>query len=141
MTRHRWRALVPYEVTDEDARRLVQGDYPGADLPPEQIAGDESPPLNDERPFLGLHNVVREDAGVFCWACEQPWSEEVAAAPCPGEPEGELTYVGPDGRRVDPHERRAPQGAGGIGHHLGGIGRNDPCPCGSGLKFKRCHGR
>lgn len=20
-------------------------------------------------------------------------------------------------------------------------GRNDPCPCGSGLKFKRCHGR
>ena len=20
------------------------------------------------------------------------------------------------------------------------IGRNDPCPCGSGLKFKRCHG-
>jgi uncharacterized protein len=21
------------------------------------------------------------------------------------------------------------------------IGRNDPCPCGSGLKFKRCHGR
>ena len=21
-----------------------------------------------------------------------------------------------------------------------GVGRNDPCPCGSGLKFKRCHG-
>jgi uncharacterized protein YecA (UPF0149 family) len=21
-----------------------------------------------------------------------------------------------------------------------GIGRNDPCPCGSGKKFKRCHG-
>lgn len=20
------------------------------------------------------------------------------------------------------------------------VGRNDPCPCGSGLKFKRCHG-
>jgi uncharacterized protein len=20
-------------------------------------------------------------------------------------------------------------------------GRNDPCPCGSGKKFKRCHGR
>jgi preprotein translocase subunit SecA len=20
------------------------------------------------------------------------------------------------------------------------IGRNDPCPCGSGLKFKKCHG-
>jgi hypothetical protein len=23
----------------------------------------------------------------------------------------------------------------------GDVGRNDPCPCGSGLKFKRCHGR
>jgi preprotein translocase subunit SecA len=21
-----------------------------------------------------------------------------------------------------------------------GIGRNDPCPCGSGKKFKKCHG-
>ena len=21
------------------------------------------------------------------------------------------------------------------------IGRNDPCPCGSGLKFKHCHGK
>jgi uncharacterized protein YecA (UPF0149 family) len=23
----------------------------------------------------------------------------------------------------------------------GEVGRNDPCPCGSGQKFKRCHGR
>ena len=23
----------------------------------------------------------------------------------------------------------------------GNVGRNDPCPCGSGQKFKRCHGR
>jgi preprotein translocase subunit SecA len=21
-----------------------------------------------------------------------------------------------------------------------GVGRNEPCPCGSGRKFKRCHG-
>ena len=21
------------------------------------------------------------------------------------------------------------------------VGRNDPCPCGSGLKYKNCHGR
>lgn len=25
--------------------------------------------------------------------------------------------------------------------HFKGIGRNEPCPCGSGKKFKRCHGR
>jgi preprotein translocase subunit SecA len=23
----------------------------------------------------------------------------------------------------------------------GDVGRNDPCPCGSGQKFKKCHGR
>ena len=28
------------------------------------------------------------------------------------------------------------------GHYQGNkVGRNEPCPCGSGLKFKRCHGR
>ena len=33
------------------------------------------------------------------------------------------------------------------GHHepvrnpLKEVGRNDPCPCGSGSKFKKCHGR
>jgi preprotein translocase subunit SecA len=21
------------------------------------------------------------------------------------------------------------------------VGRNDPCPCGSGLKYKNCHGK
>jgi preprotein translocase subunit SecA len=25
--------------------------------------------------------------------------------------------------------------------NLKGVGRNDPCPCGSGRKFKQCHGR
>jgi uncharacterized protein YecA (UPF0149 family) len=24
--------------------------------------------------------------------------------------------------------------------HMTKVGRNDPCPCGSGLKYKRCHG-
>ena len=27
------------------------------------------------------------------------------------------------------------------GAPVGKVGRNDPCPCGSGLKYKRCHGR
>lgn len=26
------------------------------------------------------------------------------------------------------------------GENFAAVGRNDPCPCGSGLKFKRCHG-
>jgi len=27
-----------------------------------------------------------------------------------------------------------------MGGHLGKVGRNDPCPCGSGRKSKKCHG-
>jgi uncharacterized protein YecA (UPF0149 family) len=36
-----------------------------------------------------------------------------------------------------------PDGLPELGNVLGGgkTGRNDPCPCGSGKKFKRCHGR
>ncbi len=33
-----------------------------------------------------------------------------------------------------------PGNGGGAGVH-GKVGRNDPCPCNSGLKYKRCHGR
>jgi uncharacterized protein YecA (UPF0149 family) len=25
-------------------------------------------------------------------------------------------------------------------HREGKVGRNDPCPCGSGKKYKKCHG-
>ena len=31
--------------------------------------------------------------------------------------------------------------AGLIDLHTQTVGRNDPCPCGSGKKYKRCHGR
>jgi preprotein translocase subunit SecA len=34
-------------------------------------------------------------------------------------------------------ERRTDSGD---GDDFARVGRNDPCPCGSGRKFKRCHG-
>jgi preprotein translocase subunit SecA len=27
-----------------------------------------------------------------------------------------------------------------VANPYAGVGRNDPCPCGSGKKFKKCHG-
>ena len=37
------------------------------------------------------------------------------------------------------HPHNHPQPA---GNAMGGkIGRNDPCPCGSGKKYKHCHGK
>jgi preprotein translocase subunit SecA len=35
-----------------------------------------------------------------------------------------------------PDEQNQPQV-----NHMFKIGRNDPCPCGSGKKYKMCHGR
>ena len=32
-------------------------------------------------------------------------------------------------------------GSGDEFEEFSGVGRNEPCPCGSGLKYKRCHGR
>ncbi len=64
----------------------------------------------------------------------------------PAEPDG----ANGAGRRAAPKQRRgAPVGAAAVsaGESAGGgaaqhkIGRNDPCWCGSGKKYKRCHGR
>ncbi|HWP36089.1 MAG TPA: preprotein translocase subunit SecA [Gemmatimonadales bacterium] len=49
----------------------------------------------------------------------------------PTAPPRTFTNRGPDG---GPEGRRAPERA------VPKVGRNDPCPCGSGRKYKRCHG-
>jgi preprotein translocase subunit SecA len=59
----------------------------------------------------------------------------------PGEPDG----ADGAGRNGAPKKRSAmPVGAATMGAEAasqGKIGRNDPCWCGSGKKYKRCHGR
>ena len=42
--------------------------------------------------------------------------------------EVEQTLAGPDGTPLDPSI-------------FVGVSRNDPCPCGSGEKYKHCHGK
>ena len=91
----------------------------------------------DPRLLLGLHNIRGHEVFVGCFACESSWTRAVAAIPCPGEP----TSYGPNGEplwngkplKVDGQQRDT---------HVvvSAVGRNDPCPCGSGEKFKRCHG-
>ena len=56
----------------------------------------------------------------------------------PGEPDGTGSNGAPKQRRAAP--AMAGQAAAGAGAQ-GKIGRNDPCWCGSGKKYKRCHGR
>jgi preprotein translocase subunit SecA len=64
----------------------------------------------------------------------------------PGDPDGSN---GAEGKRGSPQKRTAPVratavpvgAAAGAGESTHKIGRNDPCWCGSGKKYKRCHGR
>jgi preprotein translocase subunit SecA len=46
------------------------------------------------------------------------------------EAEGESVAADPDGEERAPFVREEPK-----------LGRNEPCPCGSGKKYKQCHGR
>jgi len=59
----------------------------------------------------------------------------------PGDPDG----AGGGGRNGAPKKQRQMATAGGAAGPSGAaaakLGRNDPCWCGSGKKFKRCHGR
>ena len=75
----------------------------------------------------------------------QPVSPE-AATPVQRRAQRPLSYSGPDPDRstaagesaMDPRTRGV---VGNIGPKAAKIGRNEPCPCGSGKKYKKCCGR
>lgn len=71
------------------------------------------------------------------------WKIEVVV-----EREGEERHQRPPQRALPPPPKQQPMffsGAGGpstttVKHKEAKVGRNDPCPCGSGKKYKKCHG-
>jgi preprotein translocase subunit SecA len=50
-----------------------------------------------------------------------PWEQ--------GGPDGQPFPTGGEAVKIQPIRRAEPK-----------VGRNDPCPCGSGKKYKKCHG-
>jgi preprotein translocase subunit SecA len=70
-------------------------------------------------------------------------AQAAAAMPQPQQPQGPSTPPGtgktPQQKEVESREAQAPIED--KTHYDGQkVGRNDPCPCGSGKKFKKCHG-
>ena len=60
-----------------------------------------------------------------------------------GIPQGDASAPAAPGPTIvgaGPAAKALSQGAAAGGLDFTGVGRNDPCPCGSGKKFKRCHG-
>ena len=106
---------------------------------------------------------VDRDA-VIAWSRRSQWlGLDVVATEAggPGDDEGVVEFVARfvlDGRSQEHHERsrfaRKDEGAGPRWFYVDGttpkrapaqraeskIGRNEPCPCGSGKKYKKCHG-
>ena len=54
---------------------------------------------------------------------------------------GSITYQGQDLLALEPEERAQQQPRQEPVRAEKRVGRNDPCPCGSGKKYKNCHGQ
>ncbi|MCL4748331.1 MAG: SEC-C domain-containing protein, partial [Burkholderiaceae bacterium] len=87
-------------------------------------AEEESPPV-EQAPAPAYSNVQYTHAD---------FGEAASAAPDAGVDELALALQ----QRPDADEAPAQQPVRRFGQK---IGRNDPCPCGSGKKYKQCHGR
>jgi preprotein translocase subunit SecA len=72
----------------------------------------------------------------------QPVAPRAAVAVTAGaESAGDTPAPRPQGVPMNLRENRPDQAAVPAGRSNGRkVGRNDPCPCGSGKKYKRCHG-
>src|SRR5690606_9867741 len=84
-------------------------------------------------------------------AASQPAPEAAADGAVPGPrpaagsrliraaPLGNAAAAGPDPRRMQTNRGEEPAAAKPVSAEPK-VGRNDPCPCGSGRKYKKCHG-
>jgi preprotein translocase subunit SecA len=132
------------EVTSTPQAALSQ---PGADPDAEAAPARRGNGANGNRAARngGRSGATRSGAGRHRSTGAQPVVGEDGAAGAPGIPAGlaprrtgALQYTAPSvdgGTHVESHIEGMP-----TEDDFARVGRNDPCPCGSGRKFKRCHG-
>jgi preprotein translocase subunit SecA len=100
--------------------------------------------------FADMKDRVDEEMVRYLWWLRPIPSEEAPAARRPARRAAPITLSGGDAAAVF---NSAPAGASRTPERTGGddviktvrrdepkVGRNDPCPCGSGKKYKKCHG-
>ncbi|MBI4432862.1 MAG: preprotein translocase subunit SecA [Candidatus Omnitrophica bacterium] len=103
--------------------------------------------------FQDMIQTIKEDALSFVFRV-QPVSDRTAAPEAPVRRQAPLQFLHPEAGSVlsSPNQKvSSPQSLGGDPvdsrlKHSGmtassKVGRNDPCPCGSGKKYKKCHGQ
>jgi preprotein translocase subunit SecA len=117
----------PEPALDEPSAQVVDvdGDESIAAVQPPQVSATQRPPTAAAAAEADERERV---AGVLGKAFAQPNSP------------ANLQYSAPTVDGEGGVERTASQPAGSSGGSYDNVSRNAPCPCGSGRKFKRCHG-
>lgn len=95
--------------------------------------------------FEAMINEIREETVKYCYnvtvntGTERRIIVEVGEAKKDEYVEGEPNRGGgmPSEQRIPPREKKAEP----VKRDHPKVGRNDPCPCGSGKKYKNCHGK
>ncbi|MRR49596.1 MAG: preprotein translocase subunit SecA [Rhodocyclaceae bacterium] len=89
--------------------------------------------------FEGLLNTVRLEVSKLLMTVEIRSEEQIEEAEQPPQLENvQYHHAGYEEALGGDAE---PQKAQPVERHLPKVGRNDPCPCGSGKKYKHCHGK
>ncbi|SME90763.1 preprotein translocase subunit SecA [Pseudobacteriovorax antillogorgiicola] len=104
-------------IEDETTLALVR-------MPPPELATEQD--LEVEEPDTTQMNFAHPEAG----------PAQAAPAPSGNAEDDGMIYHGSRSGHVETEPKAQP-----FKRDLDKIGRNDPCPCGSGKKFKKCHGR
>ena len=153
-----WQTML--ESVKEEAVRLVyNAEVSVPKAPAEEVA---AAPQTAESLLAGLPKADAVVDGAEEPAAEQPEVEPTAetakTSPAEGEPQVEIRAPGLQAApRQEQLHYSAPDESGGVSERdvtalhggrtelseqeMDGVGRNAPCPCGSGRKFKMCHGK
>jgi len=120
-------------IEDETALALVR-------MPPPQVVQQEQVPVAespDEDDLIFAHPEAHTDMAAIADEArgqQQPPNDSAHEAPGETSDDGLIYY----GSRSQPREQPRPETFIREGDKTG---RNDPCPCGSGKKYKKCHGK
>jgi preprotein translocase subunit SecA len=88
--------------------------------------------------FEGLLQIVRSEVSKLLLTVEVRSEEQIEAVETPPQLENVQYHHADYDEALGSAEPKAPQP---VERHTPKVGRNDPCPCGSGKKYKHCHGK
>jgi hypothetical protein len=125
--------LYPAEAYEEIKRALDEGFVWKSEIHPDEVSEqiDEGEEVTIAE-LIRQYEPITDTVGFLqTWACFQPRSER------PPKPKTIRPSIEPITTALVPPTTKPT----GIRHSQPHIRRNDPCPCGSGKKFKKCCGR